>query len=566
MVRAFYGLALALAMTTAVAWSWVSISEALPAGRAWAEVDTLHLGIHFLGGPRLAMLKGERLRLVASGITDPPSTLTYQWDRDHWELDRRIEYGSNFLWPFLSDGDEEHLVWKGIVPTGPFGNDTYLFYMQTLPELMPRADTLALTRSRSLEYAGASGPFMRWVLHDDFGNLRLFRSSRPGGAWSEMEMPGNGSYGTTIAALDDTSALAVWANVFEIQSAIIRGSEVQLVPVPQNLEKEVPERPKLRWRPAGGHWMAWAMKLPYVKITHFDGTSWAVPESIHCNYTSGNPASYIGQSPDLSQDSYDRPVVAWSAYGSNGRSVICVSCPTESGYPIAEELPVSHDGFLASPARDENGDVWLSWWKYYDGAFWTHSYTAVVVENALISPSPQGPRISWTLSGPAPESWWSILRSGADSTYAVVGRVRAGPTRTVEWTDASATPGFYLYRIRRDCKNSRYETLTDPIPGTVDAQVSEPFGIRLEGGHPARQAARVRVVGAAPGPVIVEVFDVRGRRVASVEGNAGSEGVVSVNLAADKGGFGGRPSAGLYFARARDARGQISSTLKLVYL
>ncbi len=540
-----------------------SPAYALPPGRAWAPVDTLHEGIHFLAAPRLQTMKGDRLRLVASGITAPRSILAYQWSDSLWEMDARLDYGANFIWPVLSDEDEEHVVWKGIVPVGPFGNDTYLLYLQTLPNLQGHADTLALSHGSSWEYSGATTPSMRWVLHDDFGNLRLFRSRRPG-PWVEVAMPGNGSNGTTIAALNDTTALAAWAEHDLIQSAIIRGDDVQLIPIPQNTEKEIPGRPKLRRRPSGGFWLTWSLGGRYIKLSSFDGTSWSGYQPIECGYHSSRPLSYIADSPDVSQDAFERPVIAWSAYGADGREVICVTCPTDSGYPMAEEIPVSNGGFLASPARDENGDVWLAWWKYYDGAFWTHSYTSVGIVEASVSPSNRGPRVRWTLEGEAPESWWSVLRSGGDSPYEVVGRVRAGATTQVEWTDTTATPGSYLYRVRRDCKDRRFELLSDALPATVDTgNVTEPFRLRLGGAHPFRGTARLRATGAAPGVLTIELFDVRGRLVLSTKANVGSDGTALIDVGSERL---GSDAAGLYFARARDSRGRSSETLKVVRL
>jgi hypothetical protein len=300
-------------------------------------------------------------------------------------------------------------------------------------------------------------------------------------------------------------------------------------------------------------------------MSQFNGTSWSEPESIRCAYQDGE-ASYVAQSPDLSQDSFDRPVIVWSAYSSvTGRDVICVSCPTDSGYPIAEELPIINDGFLASSARDENGDVWLAWWKYFDGAFWIHSHTAVDVKDAVVEGSPSMRRIAWTLTGPAPGSWWSILRAEPESTYVVVGRVQAGAAPIVEWIDTTTTDHPYLYRIRRDCKDTRYETLTEPILSVLDVLSWLPLSLRVEGSNPVRGIARVRVIGAAAGSVSVDVFDVRGRRVGLVHGVAGPEGDVTFDLGTGGSSLGMR-GAGLYFARAQDSRGRISPTLKLVHL
>lgn len=427
-------------------------------------------------------------------------------------------------------------------------------------------DTLTASSDGSLRYAGAASDSMLWVLHDDAGDLRLFSKLRPEGTWSEMQFPGDGSAGVTIAALDDTTALAVWAGNGAMESAVVRGDSVSLIPLSEFNKGVGPKSPKLRSHPQGGYWLAWDHGQPYVKLARFLDGAWSVPESLHCAYLDSD--QYIGEAPDVSQDDELHPVVAWSAYSTRtGRNVICVTCPTDSGYPVAEELPQINGGFLASPARDENGDIWLAWWKYYDGAFWIHSYTNVTIIDAIVSGSPFLRNVSWTLSGPAPQSWWSILRADeGDTTFALVGRVQAGSTTAVTWSDSSTTDRTYQYRIRRDCKDLNYQLLSEPIVSRPEGLSWLPLDLRSEVGNPVRGVARVRVEGAAPGEVEVQVFDVRGRRVGSASGRAGASGVVLLDPDWLEGAPNGKPRSGLYFALARDARGRTSRTLKLVVL
>jgi hypothetical protein len=345
------------------------------------------------------------------------------------------------------------------------------------------------------------------------------------------------------------------------------------VPIPYEIGAVIVGRPRLRAHPEGGFWMAFGKNLPHLPMYRFDGTTWTAVANVPCAYR--DPDRFYGQSPDLSQDLENpRPVITWSAYNARtGRDAICVSCPTDSGWATAEELPVIHGGFLASPAVDENGDVWLAWWKYFHGAFWIHSYTTSEIKDALVDGAPNRRRVAWQITEPAPKSWWSILRAEGEEPFTVVGRVQAGATHAVEWTDTTAQNVTYQYRIRRDCKDTRYELLSEPMVSDPALIGVDPIGIawlpiRLssEVGNPVRGALRLRVEGAAPGAVTVELFDVRGRSLGTTSGTVGSTGIVSFDLGAAGPGDGDTRPAGLYFARARDERGRPSRVLKLIVL
>jgi hypothetical protein len=160
-----------------------------------------------------------------------------------------------------------------------------------------------------------------------------------------------------------------------------------------------------------------------------------------------------------------------------------------------------------------------------------------------------------------------VLRAPEDdTTFVVVGRVQAGTTSAVEWSDSSTTDQTYRYRIRRDCKDRNYELLSEPIESRPDGLTWLPIGLSSAAGNPTHGAVRLRVEGAAPGEVDVQLFDVRGRRVGTATGLAGPTGIVSLDPRWTVGTSASRPLSGLYFAQARDARGRTSRTLKLIVL
>jgi hypothetical protein len=77
--------------------------------------------------------------------------------------------------------------------------------------------------------------------------------------------------------------------------------------------------------------------------------------------------------------------------------------------------------------------------------------------------------VSWTLSEPSPETWWSVLRQKDDGTYEPVVRIRAESAPGMSWLDPSPPAGIPRYRIRRECLDTRFQWLSEPSDGAVPA-------------------------------------------------------------------------------------------------
>jgi hypothetical protein len=175
----------------------------------------------------------------------------------------------------------------------------------------------------------------------------------------------------------------------------------------------------------------------------------------------------------MSRDEGEYPIVAWTAQ-RDGRTAICVCVPPDSGFTTAEELTFAPDGLLPSVARDRNGDAWIAWWKFFDGIFWAHTYVTATAHSVTVQGTPAARTVSWTLSEPAPETWWAVLRAPSGGDFVEVARVRATPDLDMSWTDASAASGLLRYRVRRESVDKRYEWLSDEVvwDGPVPAALS----------------------------------------------------------------------------------------------
>src|SRR5262249_43557094 len=120
--------------------------------------------------------------------------------------------------------------------------------------------------------------------------------------------------------------------------------------------------------------------------------------------------------------------------------------------------------------RDRNGDVWAAFWRLtMSGIFITHTYTRATTTRPVVSAQGSHQLVQWTLSEPAPETWWAVLRSVDGGPYELASRVRAGAGVQMSWDDSLPPSGTLSYRIRRECVDTRFEWLSDPSDAAVPA-------------------------------------------------------------------------------------------------
>ena len=556
------------------ALSMTAPAQGLPPGRAWMPTDRLAKpGYLYLAGPRLETdTLGTPAAFVAAVFgPEGDAIVGYGWRGDRWTETWQIDREPGYLWPVLAPRGQQYLVWVDYAPVperpGPYAR---LLMAEVLSDGVGTIDTLAIVHDKTVQYAAAVSPQRRWVLADEpLRGLRLFYSDSPH-VWGELPVSGSGAGGLAATALEDSTVLLAAANG-PITWGIVRGSTWAggVQPIPENSAYT----PRFRPRPSGGQWLGWApIDETAAMITFRDG-AWSAPETLRCFYRSGG--QHFSNCVDLSRDPGEYPAVAWSAEHS-GSITVCACMPSDTGFTLADELEGSLTDGCPTVARDTNGDVWVAWWRYFQGLSWTHTYTSALATAPRVTGAGRERTISWALSEPAPGSWWTVQRCGnhgprplgwrprvwdADGEFLDVARVRAGEGLEMAWIDDSPPAGVLRYRIRRDCVDQRYEWLSEEA--SWPPQNLKPRPIRLAARGMGIERG-LELVGAAGGEFVVQVFDIQGRLVHRQRDRAEADESKTFRL-----GLGARGStlrSGVYFIRVRDALGNESNAVKTVLL
>jgi hypothetical protein len=446
-------------------------AAAITPGRAWAPKDTFRIAGHAYTQPEMLLLTrtGEPFAVLA-GVAGPTGNLYgARWSNEDWTTTWELGYGVNFVLPGVAEPDRYLLVWQTLQPIGPNGFFA-LVVAEAYEDHIDTPDTVALVQySPSLRYSGAKHGNRRWVGKADRGDLRLWTSGVPG-AWTELNMPGVGSDGVAVGAVDDTTALVVfqWLDG-GTQWGHMRGMVWEegppLFAPPPTLAAGV----SLRRNPDGGFWAGWVNKDENFYVTLYSEGAWSPVDTIPCAYR--HPYQNFASSVYVSHDEGTYPAVAWSSFTTGGFETICVCVPTDDGFTVADNLENSELGIRPVVVRDRNGDAWVAWWRFDDGMFFTHTYTvatssAPTVSSASISSAllGQSPRmVRWTLSEPAPETWWAVLAARDGGPYEEAARVRATKAVDMEWIDTSPPAAEIRYRIRRESVDERYEWLSEEV-------------------------------------------------------------------------------------------------------
>ncbi len=566
-LRACRGVLLALAVLAAGPHS----SAALPPGKSWsAVVDTFKLPGHTFGiwpwrietdgiGRPLAFVE------ALGGIGRDMYVLG--WQDTSWRSIDHLGYGTKGVRPVPSPEGTYHLIWLGLEEIWDGSRIIGRLVMNEFwGDSLTQPDTVASIYAGSLKYAAAARGIRRWAAVEDYRDLRLFYSEG-GTGWIEIPVAGQGDRGVAVAALDDTTALLAWRGLDEGPGAgILRGSEWTLaLPPPMNGLNDA--APRMRPRPSGGHWLSWATIEDFVGMASYRDGVWSAPESIFCAYL--RPERHYSQSSAaMSRDDGEYPAVSWMAVSSlNGLTCVCVCVPSDTGFTVAENLAGSEGGSVPVVARDRNHDVWVAW-QAPSGMGWAHTYTHATGSAPVVASEGSALHISWTLSEPAPGSWWAVLCAEEGAEYEELGRVRASADVELAWTDLAPRGGPVRYRIRRECVDRQYQWLSEATLWTVDVPPGLPGAGSLQlvraSAHPGGGLLRFEVWNARAGPLDLRVYDLRGRQLMRGQGTAAGSGrdSITVDLAAG----GSRPAAGLYFLRVADSSGRVSPSAKIVYL
>ncbi len=449
--------------------------------------------------------------------------------------------------------------------TDDYGREYHITLSEFTRDSVSRPDTVTSMPAYPGPYFGAAiSTQWRWVLvYDPVVERTRLLTSRGGASWDRQEIEHNAFYGMPMAVIDDSTSLLVVGDSRQpgLQWARICGSRVEWAP--QFLTEGIGSNgARFRPRPSGGHWLSWGTYDPYVVVSHYGSSGWAVPETLRAAYLrpEDNPGSY---GPDMSRDGYEYPVVAWDAQNQWAEMSICVSIPSDSGFGLGEEIPEAAGGCSPTVAHDPNGDVWLAWKPCDppDNERFMHTYTRATCDLPVVQALGRARQVRWRLTEAAPGSWWTVLRALNDGPFESQTRVRAGDDLSMSWTDSVVPRGLVRYRIRRDCLDKRYEWTSEearwPAPGT------RPLLLHISE-QPVTGVARLLVVDAVAGPLEIEVFDLQGRRVKLQRLAASGTGRDAVEF--DLRQQSPRLPAGVYFARAVEVGGRESDAVRLVML
>jgi hypothetical protein len=470
----------------------------------------------------------------------------------------------------ISPPGTAYLVWD---------DNCCLDFATVTPQGIAQRETVATIDGYNSEYSAAVSVVRRWaaVYDCDFSHpgtdiLRVF-SSAAAGPWREFRLGDVGYSGVALGPVTDTTAVLAAATSPDIGLWMVRDGD--LVDTGIRAGNGVANRPRFRPRPSGGLWLAWGTEAPYVNVAAFREGSLGVPETVTCDYLVPPEWQYSSDTPDLSRDGGEYPAVAWGASSQiSGGERLCVSVPTDLGFSVADEISGAAGG-MPTVARDLNGDVWVASWDYNNSANWLHTYTRATSSAPRIAGAGVRRRVEWTLSEPAPETWWAVLKSVRGGDYVPVARVRAGPSVEMSWSDAEPPAAIVSYKIRRECVDTRYVWESDAVSfpkgarppiflgpptaptGDSDTEPLTPEDRRWD--H-----VGLSLAAAAPGPVTVRVYDLQGRLV--LEQQVMAQGTDRVAIALDLGQAPQPLASGVYFARASDEAGNTSATVRVVLL
>lgn len=545
----------------------VNVVMGLPAGRAWSVAQEVTW-------PRLNQLGGTYLYSDSNGVPvfvvgvhwDTASTYSRDFARFHWRdslwvdplfAGLRIQVGPV---PFVSLTPSRKFSYL----TGqPPISTAWIAVSEVLPGAFTPAETTLVTTNNSSEWAGANSAKRRWVVRSDQIHLDgIFRVrtaySDTVGSWHELPEIGYDDAMCAIAPLSETSAMVVYAGASGLAWRRLDGEQWTEGGVLDS-RPWVGTHPRFSPRPSGGYWLFWTERSQVHVSSYRDG-QWERGDSLVAIHPPGT--TFWAAWGEVTRDSSERPLLAWGdlGYGYTYYDILCLSFPTEAGWAPGDEVPGSIGAYDPTVARDRNGDGWVGWWK--DGHVYTnHTYVSATTSVPSLATFKDDVTVSWTLSEPAPDSYWAVLRAEWNGEYKQVARVRAGPSTQMSCVDQGVPhEGILRYRIRRESVDKRYEWLS---PEMIWGSPLAVFGLIVNGPQPVLDLARMELIGAAAGPVSIQLYDIQGRRVQTHRMIADGSGrdTVRFHLAAQS-----DLHSGVYFVRAVDARGRVTAAVRLVVL
>jgi hypothetical protein len=493
-------------------------ASAITPGRAWAPTEVFRILGGFTRPDVITRDQGGAPFVIAGGPGGVGGSLYgVRWVGSTWATTWGLGYDVNFVHEAVGEPDDFRLVWQTLQPLGPNGNMSYLVAAEASETSVAVPESVATILSSPFRYAETVRGNHRWIAKANAGDLRLWRSDMPG-VWTELDMPGVGSDGIAVGAVDDSSVLVVFQWLREgTRWGHMRGStweEGSPLLTSNGLGLGV----RLRQNPDGGYWAGWAENSRDYILARYRNGAWSERDTIHCAFRLTD--QYLSASSEISRETnYEYPAATWSSFSTvNGVETICACIPTDHGFTVADNLEGSESGIRPVIVRDRNGDAWVAWWQYGDGMFFTHSYTIATSSAPEVTDTGSNRTIQWTLSELAPETWWAVLAASNDGPFGEVARIRAADALDLEWTDTSAPSDSIRYRIRRECVDTRYQWLSDETvwrdePVAVDPPLTPAFALEGFVPNPSVREASIAFTLPTSTRATLEVLDIAGRRV-----------------------------------------------------
>ena len=498
---------------------------------------------------------------AVGGIGNSAAALA--WTDSAWTPFWELGTATAFIWPVDAPGFRKVFVWRTVEPVGPSQDQSYLVVSELVGSSLAFQDSVVLLTGGLQSYAAAASRRRIWaaaldVLPPNVPNTRFFLSEAAGD-WQELSFGvRQGGDGISLLAEDDTTlvvALGSFSETPRLRLGRLRGDrweDFQSAPSHSFFVLA----PQLRRRAGGGYWLAWATQDSFIAwSTYRDGT-WAPTRKL--TFEHSHPSIHSTNWVFIGEDPNEYPAIAMSAYSNRtGLQRVFVSIPADTGFTIGEEIPNSDEG-IPVVLRDENGDVWLVWYRFFGGMYWQHTHVTATATDLAIGGHAGARALIWNLTEPAPKSRWAVLRAANDGPFELATHVVADKALTVSWTDSSPPAGVLRYKLRRECLDVRHQWESPEVRWPLRSRRPIHF---TRVAAPLVPGQMVELSGAAAGEVHIKLFDVLGRRVYERRWQATGSGIDRIPIDA------GRPvGSGVYFLRAVDSSGSASAPARIVLL
>lgn len=474
-----------------------TLSSAASPGRAWTLPAPLSLpGWDFVSTPHFLVDSTGVPRLHAVAARSTGSSLTTEvfglrWTGQDWTPAQQLGHQLSDL-GFVAQPPRSNLVLSWDLRPIPGASDAVRYLI--LGDLDgPSADSVAIINTVS-QRAAAVSEAHRWVIVNNAGTLELHtRPNAPNTKWRTFIVTGGPGL-VTITCVTDSIALFAWST----KGGTIRWG----IAYPDTFEiggtlSPFAEGPGAWTSRDGRVWLGWGEYGDQVKLSEFRQGVWTSPLSLSCDLVTPEPRSSLGASLGGFDGSF--PIVA-SVVSSTSGYRSCVSVPSPPTYLLADELPGSP--YKSTVTSDRNGDVWLaSAPGPGQTTVWAHTYCKATIMSTAIQGNTEAREVRWTISEPAPGSWWAVERARPQGDFDEVARVQAAASTQASWTDTSVAYEPLRYRIRRENIDERYVVFGDPVlwdyPTAAEVSVSS---VAVEGG-----SVRLEWFGVGAGNLIATV-------------------------------------------------------------